>query len=88
MKPKASTAESLEKNSILIAVTREGQVVYGGREVGVNRIRGLVARLLRIRDMPVVILADESSNTGTVVQVIDQCKLGGATRVSIAASRD
>ena len=86
-KPKAASATDLEKRSVLIAVTREGEIVYGGERIGITRVRGLVSRLLRERDMPVVIIADETSHTGVVVQVIDQCKLGGAKQVSIAAKR-
>jgi biopolymer transport protein ExbD len=86
-KPKAATAEDLDKRSILIAVTQEGHIVYGGERIGIARVRGLVSRLLRERDMPVVVIADETSHTGVVVQVIDQCKLGGAKQVSIAAKR-
>lgn len=86
-KPKASSAEQLEKNSILLALTRDGKIVYGGREIALNSVRGLVVRLLKTRDMPVIILADETSLTGILVQVIDQCKLGGARQVSIAATR-
>lgn len=87
-KPKAASAEALDKTSILIAVTRDGRVVYGGQEIGINRIRGLIARLLKSRDMPVILIADEQASTGRVVEVIDQCKLGGAAKVSIAARRD
>ena len=87
-KPKATSATQLEKNSILLAVTRQGQVIYGGREVPINSVRGLVVRLLRTREMPVIIVADETSATGTVVDVIDQCKLAGARQVSIAATRE
>jgi len=87
-KPKAASADALEKTSILIAVTRDGTVVHGGQEIGVSRIRGLIARLLKTRDMPVIIIADELAVTGRVVEVIDQCKLGGAQRVSIAARRN
>ena len=86
-KPKAATAADLDKRSILIAVTQEGHIVYGGERIAASRVRGLVARLLRERDMPVVVVADETSHTGVVVQVIDQCKLGGAKQVSIAARR-
>jgi len=86
-KPKAATAADLDKRSILIAVTQEGHIVYGGERIPITRVRGLVSRLLRERDMPVVIIADETSHTGVVVQVIDQCKLGGAKQVSIAAKR-
>ena len=86
-KPTAATAADLDKRSILIAVTQEGQIVYGGERIAITRVRGLVSRLQRERDMPVVIIADETSHTGVVVQVIDQCKLGGAKQVSIAAKR-
>lgn len=84
-KPKAASAQTLERTSILIAVTRDGTVVHGGQDIGVSRVRGLVARLIRSQDMPVVIIADEQAETGRVVEVIDQCKLGGAQKVSIAA---
>ncbi len=86
-KPRAASAEALEKTSILIAVSRDGQVVYGGQTLGINRVRGLVARLLQNRDMPVIVIADEQAATGRVVEVIDQCKLAGAGKVSLAAQR-
>jgi biopolymer transport protein ExbD len=86
-KPKAISAVQLEKQSILLAVTRDGRVMYGGRSIGLNGVRGLVARLLESQKMPVVIVADEVSRTGIVVQVLDQCKLAGARQVSIAATR-
>ena len=45
-KPQAASAASLDKNSILLAVTAKGEVVYGGREIGVGGVRPLVRRLL------------------------------------------
>ena len=87
-KPMAASAKSLEKKSILIAVTREGKVIYGGREVGLNGVRSMVSRLLKKQQMPVIILADEASRSGILVDVIDECKLAGARQVSIAAERE
>ena len=87
-KPKAASAQSLERNSILLAVTAHGQIVYGGREIGLNGLRGLISRLLRDKEMPVIIIADESSRSGVLVDVIDECKLAGAKQVSIAAERE
>ena len=87
-KPRAASAQALERTSILLAVTREGAVVHGGQPIGINRVRGLIARLLRTQDMPVIIIADEKAETGRVVEVIDQCKLGGAGKVSLAARRN
>lgn len=85
-KPTAASAESLEKQSILIAITAEGSVVYGGREVTVNGVRGLVARLLQEQEAPVILLTDQSARAGIVVDVVDECKLAGAKQVSVAAS--
>jgi biopolymer transport protein ExbD len=36
----------------------------------------------------VIVVADKESYTGTVVEVIDQCRLAGAKGVSIAAKRE
>ncbi len=86
-RPKAASARTLEKNSILLALTESGEVMYGGRRIGINGVRGVVARLLRDRDLPVIILADATSRTGLAVRVMDECRLAGATRVSLAARR-
>jgi len=87
-RPRAASAVELQKRSIMIAVTSEGRVIYGDRDIGVNGVRGLVVRLLQAGEMPVIVLADQASRTGAVVQVIDQCKLAGAKQVSIAATRE
>lgn len=84
-KPQAASAASLDKNSILLAVTAKGQVVYGGREIGLSGVRPLVRRLVEKEGMPAVIEVDENASAGLVVRVIDEVKLGGASPVSIAA---
>ena len=86
-KPQAASAQDLEKHSVLIALTPEGRIVYGGHEVDLNSVRGIVARQLRTQDAPVIIMADQQSYTGQLVALMDECKLGGATRVSVAANR-
>ena len=84
-KPKAATAEQLKKNSLLIALTSDGQVIYGGRQISLNSVRGLVAQQLREKEVPVILIADESSKSGRLVELIDECKLAGAKQVSVAA---
>lgn len=86
-KPQAASAVSLEKNSILLAVTSKGQVVYGGREIGVSGVRPLVKRMTQAEDMPVIVQGDENANYGVVLQVVDEAKLGGANSVSLASER-
>lgn len=84
-KPQAASASQLEKTSILIAVTDEGAVIYGGREIGMNGVQPLVKRMLQKEDIPVIVQADRASQSGVLVRVIDEAKLAGATKVSIAS---
>ena len=85
-RPEAASATMLEKNSILIAVTDKNQVVYGGREIGLSGVRPLVKRLTSQEpDMPVIIQADRGSQSGTLIRVVDEAKLGGAKAVNVAS---
>ena len=85
--PRAASASALEKNSILLAVTAAGQVVYGGRELGLGGVRPLVKRLTQQDPMPVIIQVDEKAAAGLALKVLDESKLGGALNVSFAAAR-
>ncbi len=83
-KPQAASATDLEKNSILIAITENGNIVYGGKEIGISGVRPIIRRLYQKEKMPVIIQADRKSITDTVVRVIDEAKLAGAVSVSLA----
>lgn len=87
-KPQAASAQDLDKHSILIALTADGRIVFGGRDIGLNGVRGLVSRQLQEKEAPVIILADQDARTAPLVALIDECKLAGAKQVSIAASRE
>ena len=86
-KPQAASSVQLEKTSILIALTEKGEVVYGGREIGIGGVQPLVRRMLQQEDLPVIVQADQSAQSGLLVRLIDEAKLGGATKVSIASSK-
>jgi len=84
-KPQAATAQQLEKTSIMIALTDKGEVVYGGQEIGIGGVQSLVKRMLQKEDVPVIIQADTASQSGMLVRIIDEAKLGGATKVSLSS---
>ena len=44
-KPEAAAAVQLEKNSILIAVSKDNKVIYGGRDIGISGVSPIVKRL-------------------------------------------
>jgi biopolymer transport protein ExbD len=83
-KPQAASSVQLEKTSILIALTAKGEVVYGGREIGIGGVQPLVKRMLQQEDVPVIIQADAAAESGLLVRIIDEVKLAGAVKVSVA----
>lgn len=87
-KPQAASAVQLEKNSVLVALTEKGEVVYGGRDIGVGGVRAVVKRMLEKEDLPVIIQADQAVPSGLLVRVIDEAKLGGAKKVSLATRKE
>lgn len=87
-KPRAATQQDLERNSILLGVTRSGEVYYGGREIGVSGVRAVVSRLLKQDAMPVIIQADREAPTEATVSVLDEARLGGAANVFVSTLHD
>jgi biopolymer transport protein ExbD len=87
-KPQAASAQDMDKHSIMIALTADGQIVYGERQISLGSVRGLVSRQLREQEVPVIILADSDARTSPLVDLIDECKLAGAKNVSIAAIKE
>lgn len=87
-KPQAASAVQLEKTSIMLAITRKGEVVYGGREIGVNGVQTLVKRMIAKEQVPVIIQADKEAPAGLLVRVLDESKLAGATKVSVASAKN
>lgn len=86
-KPDAAASIPLEKNSILIAITGDGQVIYGGRDIGVQGVGPVVKRLTQQEDMPVIIQADENANHGTFSRVYGEAKLAGAKQINFSTLR-
>ena len=83
-KPQAASSVQLEKTSVLLAITDKGEIVYGGREIGVAGVQPLVKRMMQKEEVPVIIQADQNVLSGLLVRVIDEAKLAGAVKVSIA----
>ena len=86
-KPEAAAAIQLEKNSILIAVTKDNKVIYGGRDIGVGGVSPIVKRLTLNEDLPVIIQADEGANHGIFARVYGEAKLAGAKSINFSTKR-
>ena len=86
-KPDVGGASSLESNSILLAVTAEDKVYYGGESVGIQGVIGKIKPLLTENpEMPVIIQGDKESSHGIVQHVHGQAILAGAAKEKISVS--
>ena len=83
-KPRATSANLLEKSSILIAITANGQIVYDGQEIGLRGVGGVVKRLLKKTNMPVIIQADRKAPIDLYAKVHDEASLAGAKQINLA----
>jgi biopolymer transport protein ExbD len=83
-KPTAVSTKQLQKSVLMIAITDNNEVIYGGTNIGVKGVRSTITQAIRSKVKPLVIQADKKVTTDLLVQVIDQAKLAGVKNVSIA----
>jgi biopolymer transport protein ExbD len=88
IKPDASVDEDLEKNSVIIAITSDNRIVYGGKEIGVSGVGARVRQLLSRNDLPVIIQADARADHGVFSDVWSEVKHAGAKKISLSTRND
>lgn len=87
-RPRAKTAITQEQASILVAVTKEGEIWINKERVDIRSLRGVIERLQAENpEAAAVILADQDARAGLVVQALDQARLAGVQNVAVAATK-
>jgi biopolymer transport protein ExbD len=85
-RPEAETAYKQERGNILIAVSEAGDVWMNKRKVELGQVRQMVEQAKNESpESSVVIIADQKSSTGTLIDLMDQIRLGGISNISVAA---
>ena len=87
-KPDAVVDSELERTSIIIAVSADNKVVYGGKEVGVAGVGPRVRQLLKKDELPVIIQADARADHGVFSDVWSEVKNAGAKKISLSTRRE
>ena len=84
-RPEASTSNPKDNVNILIAITANDEIWMDGRRIDVRAVRANVERLHAENPKgAVVIQADNTSTTETVVGVLDASREAGVFDVSLA----
>ena len=82
--PTRSSRAELEETSILLVLTPEGEILHAGERLSLDRVSTVVAQRLAAQELPVVVETDRETPAAMLVRVIDEAKLGGASKVSVA----
>lgn len=87
--PSSKAAQSKESGSLLVAIDASGAVYVDRRMVDLRAVRANVERYHAEKPEDIaVVMAHRDAPTGTLVQVVDQIKLGGIDSISFAASKN
>ncbi len=85
-KPEAKGDTNPVDDPISLRVTVSNQVYFNGDPVPLSRVESLVSGALsRNRELPVIMQVERNALSGTMIQVMDSAKLGGADKVSVTA---
>jgi len=85
-RPPAATATRQERGNIIVAITADNQIWIDRRAVNAKSLRANIERLHAENPQgAVVIQADEKSENGLLVRVMDAARQAGITNVSLAA---
>ena len=85
-RPDAVTAARQDRGNILIAISATGQIWMDKRQVELESVRQRIEQARNESpESTVVIIADERSETGILIDLMDQVRLGGILNISVAA---
>lgn len=85
-RPSAQSVLPKSHANILIGVDTRGQIWIDRRPVLLNQVRQLVeSSVVENPESSAVLIADELSPAGVVLDVMDQVRFGGVTNIAIAA---
>ena len=85
-RPPAETAEEKSRGNVLIAISSTGEIWMDRRAVELAEVRTMVEAILSENpESSAVIIADDSADSGILIDLMDQIQAGGIVTISIAA---
>ena len=84
-RPSAQTSVSASNKSIRVYIDRQGDIFLNEKSVKPWMLQSLIRDSLSISStQTVLVIADRLTSAENLIEVVDQCKLGGAREVGVA----
>ncbi len=88
-RPSASSAASASTKATRVFIDKLGDVYVDNQPVRIYSLQSKLRDMLRVStDKSVLVVTDENVAAKLVLEVIDQCKLSGATDVGVATEQE
>lgn len=88
-RPSASSGAAASTKSIRVFIDRYGDIYVDNQSVRLYSLQSKLRDMLReSTDKSVLVVTDESATAKLVLEVVDQCKLSGATDVGVATDQE
>jgi biopolymer transport protein ExbD len=85
-RPVAETSAPKPRGNILIGIDFQGQIWMNNRHIELSQVRQLVEdAVVENPESSAVLISDEISPTGVLIDIMDQVRLGGVTNISVSA---
>ena len=85
-RPVAETSSAKPRGNILIGIDTEGYIWMNNRRIELNQVRQMVEDAVNENpESSVILISDEQSPTGALIDIMDQVRLGGVTNISVSA---
>lgn len=85
-RPVAETSGPKAAGNILIGIDVSGQIWMNNRRIELNQVHQLVEdAVVENPESSAVLVSDEGSPTGVLIDVMDQVRLGGVVNIAVSA---
>jgi biopolymer transport protein ExbD len=86
-RPSSAFAAETQAGFLGVSIDRDGVVHLEGKTLPADSVRAIRDALLRSEQKRVLLWADGAVPTSKLLQVMDSCKLAGATQVDVSAKQ-
>lgn len=85
--PQTDRDDDDDTEPVVFRISGTNQVSFEGEVITMNRVETVVRNTLSQRTVPVILQVERGAISGTMVQVMDRAKVGGANVISISEAR-